>query len=244
MKSNLNGIAPGFDSADEGQMHWTRPVLVAFVIIMAACLPWIRQAVVGNILAYIGDLLVVCGLVVAWGVYTTQKRDSEIERMRTSRAHLVGVRDVLTQRYDHFFSTDYSGTLAEERAQKDYDHIVSRRDYFQNFCVPTEPLVSLIQPAGLTWPYDEKTVRTATVALSMVTVFNQLVQQQAAYNTQHSAEMLKATEEQLKRIALGAKKLSFHIHHLIGDGSWYVSLKDAVDTNIAALDAALALRDR
>jgi len=193
----------------------------------------------GTVAVSVGDLLVLAGAYIAYHVFDLQRDTQSRQRQQSSLDHLEGVKVSLADWYDHFFTASYDDGGAIQRARDDREAIM-QRTYIQNFLVPTEPVASLIQPTGDLWPFSAETVKTANVALSKVTVFNQFVHQQSEFNLLHAADLQRISEDQLKSISEAAMRISTHIHQAIGDAAWYNDLKRAVSLNIAELWVLLA----
>ena len=191
---------------------------------------------------WFSDILVVGSVAVALAIYWQQQRGSIRRQRESTLAHLRGVRVAMKAWADGFFGTSYAGDAATDRAELDFNTIMSSGDYFLNFRVPTEPVVSLIQPPGDAWPINSETVEAASVALLRMTVFNQLVQQQTDLHVLHAAELKRPDiDDQAKLpIALAARRISENIHaDAIGDANWYQNLIEALDANILDLEKML-----
>ena len=102
----------------------------------------------------------------------------------------------------------------------------------QNYRVSIDPVASLIALSGDTWPFSQRTVRAANIALSRMTVFNQLVQQQTDFNVLHVAHLRRFGGRDRTPIAEAGFTISGIIHGAIDDASWYHDLKLALDLNI------------
>jgi hypothetical protein len=110
--------------------------------------------------------------------------------------------------------------------------------YYQNFRVPTEPVVSVIEQADKGWIH-RKTIEAANLALWRLGIFNQLVQQQTDFNAAHLSEFgdPSTTSAHRNTLANAAKKVSNMIHgDAIGDTRWYPNLITEIDRNIQALE--------
>jgi hypothetical protein len=198
----------------------------------------------GTLFVLVGDILVLVGVIVAWVVYHRQIATANKQRQETSLAHLEGLVALFADRYDAFFGQSYVGKTLFERAAMEHKNVTDGT-YGQVYQVPTESLVSLIQPAGDVWPFSAETVRAANVALSRITAFNQLVGQQTQFNALYGSDIL--TEQDSDRrpsrpsLALAAWRLTFDIHGAIGDSTWYADLKTQVTANIRDLKDLLHL---
>jgi hypothetical protein len=222
--------------------------------------PWDDRAWIGTLLVAIGDAVVIVGVFVAYWIYHRQNLLADSQRRESTLAHLEGVRDALREWHDNFFNTPYKGQAALDRAELDFN-LVMKGNYMTNYRVATEPVVSLIQPPADLWPFSRETVRTANVALSRMTVFNQLVQQQTdfiALNTVELRALSKQEPETLETllaalahppmpeddprrpIAEAAKSISAQLHGIIDDAAWYHGLRAALDENIDELTSRLA----
>lgn len=189
---------------------------------------------------WFSDALVVAGFAIAIGLYWATQRSATREQRKSTLAHLKGVKAAMTSWGDSYFTTDYAGVGAYDRARIDYLQIVEQRTYVQNFKVPTEPLETLIQPPGDAWPIEPRTVEAAGVALHKMTVFNQMVGQQSDFNAQHAIDF--RDDDLNQRLAEAAELISQRIHGIIGDSAWYRELVDALDANIALLESLLRPR--
>ncbi len=192
------------------------------------------------LLLALGDTLILGAAYIAFHVYKLQQDAVNRQRQQASLNHLEGVRASLTDWHDSFFSTSYKGKLAAERAQFDYDQIRKHRSFMQNYRVSIDPVASLIALSGDTWPFSQRTVRAANIALSRMTVFNQLVQQQTDFNVLHAADLRRFGGRDRTPIAEAGFTISGIIHGAIDDASWYHDLKLALDLNIAELWILLA----
>ena len=199
--------------------------------------PWWDSVWLSTLLVALGDLLVVAAAAVAVWIYGQQRQAADHQMQRASLDHLRGVKAALDEWYDSFFTTSYEGKAADERAEVDAK-LVNKGQYMQNYVVPTAPVASLTELSGDTVPFSEKTVLAANVALSRMTVFNQLVRQQTDFNARFGVELYRLSAEDRAPIAEAAKRISHDIHSAIGDKSWYDQLKIALDDNIAMLDSA------
>jgi hypothetical protein len=201
--------------------------------------PWDDQVWLGTLVTAIGDGLVIAGAAVAVWIYGRQSETSERQQRRSSHAHLRGVKAALEEWYDNFFMTSYEGVAASERAQRDYEAML-QGGFIQNYQVPTEPVSSLIQPAGDIWPFSDDTVRAANVALARITVFNQLVQKQTLFLVNQAAELARLDEEGREPIARAGMTISKQIHGIIDNADWYHQLKRAIEDNLKEIDEELA----
>lgn len=190
-----------------------------------------------------GDLLVAAGIIVAAAVYRHQKSDSASRDLRSTLADLQAIRAGVTNWGDLYFTTDYSAEgVTEARAQLDYAAVMELASPGQIFRVPTDPLVSLIQRSETSPLISQATMQAVNDALWCLGKFNQLVEQQSAFNARHFHEFADPELPQTKRQALAeaARWISIMIHGwTIGNASWYQDLVNALDANIAGLQARL-----
>ena len=229
---------------------------------VAASVPLWDRVWPATLLVLIGDVVVIVGVFVAYWIYHKQDRRADIQRQKSTLAHLEGVRDALRDWHDNFFNTPYKGQAADDRAELDFN-LVMRGGYMTNYRVATEPVASLIRPAAGIEPYSRKTVRAANIALSRMTVFNQLVQQQTDFVAFNTVELRRLSRQQpvtlhsllaaldsppmpdddpRRPIAEAARSISSQLHGVIDDASWYLELRAALDENIDELTALLATR--
>ena len=96
--------------------------------------------------------------------------------------------------------------------------------------------VASLTPAGGAWPFSPTTVTAANVALSRMTVFNQLVTHQI--NVLHTADLDRLDNDERRPVAL-AGRISENIHGVIDDAKWYHRLKKAIEENINELEEML-----
>jgi len=191
--------------------------------------------------AWVSDVVVILSVLVAVAIYWRQRLGSTRRQRESTLAHLKGVKASMEAWADDYFGTGYEGDAAENRSEVDFNAVM-QGGYSQNFCVPTEPVVSLIQPPGDAWPISSRTVEAASVALLRLTIFNQFVQQQTDFNLLHAAELKRPdlSDEAKMPIALASRRISKNIHaSAIGDGSWYKDLIDALDANVQEIEGML-----
>lgn len=134
-----------------------------------------------------GDLFVLGSLIAAIIVYVKQRHRLDWQRKESTLAHLKGVKASLEEWYDSFFNTTHEGTGAEARAFQD-EAAIRRRNSIQSYLVAPEAVATLIETDGTLWTFSSETVRSAGVALSRVTIFNQLVQGQTDFNLLHAGD--------------------------------------------------------
>jgi len=187
------------------------------------------------------DILVVSGFGVSWLLYWRQKVGSVRSQRQSTLNHLKGVKKAMESWPKSFFTTNYEGEAAETRSEADYNEIM-RGGYGQVFQVSTEPVASLLQPPGGSWPIASETVEAASVALQQMRVFNQLVQQQSDFNSRHAAELRDGNLDEYRHqaIAMAGRRISRSIHASgIGNAEWFKRLLEALDENIQALEDSL-----
>ncbi len=115
-------------------------------------------------LVLIGDVLVVVGFIVTLGFYRRQRHDSTIREIDSTLDVLYAVRVGMTPWSDLHFKTGYDERAIEDRAELDFNAVMNG-SHFQNFRVPTEPLVTLIEQPGKGWRLDDETIKASNVAL-------------------------------------------------------------------------------
>ena len=205
---------------------------------LAAIFPWWDSTWFSTLLVFVGVVLAV--LVAVW-VYSRQSSASKRQMREASFDHLRGVAAALIEWHDNFFMTSYADKDANARADLDANLIEQGR-YMQNYVVATTPVASLTEITRGTWSFDERTVRAANVALSRMTIFNQLVQKQTDFLVQHAVNIEFLSVEDRKPIAAAAKRISMDLHGAIGNNAWYVDLKWAIARNMRDLGARLPAR--
>jgi len=188
--------------------------------------------------AFIGDVLVLVGILVAAGVYLRQRFDSDLRQIDATLAVLHSVRRGMAEYGDmHFGGHGYDREAATTRSQIDHDCIMDGIRY-QNFRVPTEPVISLIQQPEEGWFISRETLEAANIALWRIGQFNQMVQQQTDLlaNSLPGITNKKLPIHQREALAEAARKISFTIHFVtIGDSGWYHQLMDSIDQNVETL---------
>jgi hypothetical protein len=192
----------------------------------------------GDWIGIVGDAIVFFALVLTVSTLIVESNRSIRREIVTALEVLHGVKDGMSQWSYLHFSTDYSGAAGDQRADVDRK-LVQGGGYMQNFRVPEAPLVSLIQQPGTGLLIDGKTIEAANVALWKIGIFNQLVQQQADFNTLHLSEYADPSVDQDRHnvLAEAAARISAMIHKDgIGDASWHSIFMSALDSNIAKLD--------
>ena len=194
--------------------------------------------------AFVGDILVSIGIVVAAMVYRLQRVTLERQQIDATLAALHSVRKGMGVYGEaHFGGDGYSQEAADVRANQDYE-LVKKGSYYQNFRVPTEPIASLIQQRE-GWLVSRGTIEAANIALWRVGTFNQLVQQQADFNAHHLSEFNDKRLDVVQResLAIAARNISMMIHHdAIGDAKWYHRLMAAIDLNVKVLETRRQLK--
>ena len=190
-------------------------------------------------IAIVGDLSVTVGLAVTLFVYIRQRAES-FELIRQSAiATLRGVRNGIAPWGPAHFSTDYSGQVGLNRARLDHDQIM-QHGYMQNYLVPTEPLVAIIEQRDEGRFIDVATIEAVNVALWRIGQFNQLVQQQTDFNARHAAAISgsEISQQERQAIALASERISVEIHGIaIGDSRWFATLMSRLNENASAVEA-------
>ena len=195
--------------------------------------------------AFGGDVLVFVGLGVTYGVYRNQAFNSVMQRVDSTLAILLAVRNGVTPWGDLYFAGGYDNDSAARRAEQDHAAVMAH-GYAQVYRVPAEALYELVQGSSDGGPLvSRKTIEAANVALWSIGVFNQLVQQQSDFNAVHQADISDESLSPTCREALAkaAEKMSVFIHlRGIGDVTWYAELKTAIDENIRQLETTKSKR--
>jgi len=192
----------------------------------------------GDWIAVSGDAAVVIGLLLTLVVFLLQRASSAKLLRQLALAILGAAKDGIAPWGPLHFGTDYS-IWGEERVQLDFDAVMNH-DYMQNFCAPTQPLISVINQPDEGRYIARQTIEAINIALWKIGQFNQIVQQQTDFNAQHAVDIRgdDIATRQRHTIAEAAKRISVHIHMVvIGDGRWYEALMQALDENIEALHA-------
>jgi hypothetical protein len=194
----------------------------------------------GDWIASAGDLLVLVGLGLTYVVYRRQSFDSYTRQVRSAVAVLRAVRNGVSLWGDQHFGGDgYTAETAWKRAQDDYV-AVKAGTYSQNFRVPVEPIVALIQQPGEGRFINRATIEAANIALWRLGSFNQLVQQQTDFNALYLSQGQALGDEQREELAKAARQISMMIHEsAIGDAQWYRNLMRVIETNIHDLERLL-----
>lgn len=200
----------------------------------------------------LGDTLTLVGLAVAVLFYALQRAWERRRDLEAALAVLVAVRDGMgraaeqdgpTGWADVFFKSVWEGDALNNRAQQDYDAVMSG-SYNQVFEVevPSSPLEALIVGPGAGDLVKRETIEAANHALYQIGVFNQLVRQQTDFWGRHLAEIADPVLPSNRReaIARAARAQSKMLHGSgIGaagaDGGWYSRLTGAIDKNIGEL---------
>jgi hypothetical protein len=192
-----------------------------------------------------GDAIALLAITVLWLIYEIQALASSRRDVVGARAVLVGVKHGMVEGWGElFFSTEWTAENAKRRAQADFDSI-QKRTFGQVFLVPTQPIASLLASPAAGDLIRSETIEAANIALYRIGAFNQLVQKQTDFNARHLPDIV---DEQLpaprrKALAHAAYKISYMLHvDGVGTanaaGGWYRKFKDAVESNITALDAS------
>ena len=190
-------------------------------------------------LAFIGDLGVLAGIVASLCIYFGQANASKMRQLDTTLAALHAAKDGVDQVWGpQHFETSYTDEVATMRSRMDAAAIVGH-GYSMNFCVPTEPIASLIHHAGDKWQIRAKTVEAANKALWRIGTFNQIVQMQTEFNALHFPEVLDDDIDDKRReaIAKAASTISYILHaNTIGEEPWYREYMDAIAENVALIE--------
>ena len=125
----------------------------------------------------------------------------------------------------------------------------------QIFVVPTAPLERLAAAQPSVGLITEQTVSAANFALWRVTIFNQLVAKQTAWNVEHAAEIADKQTSATRRRALAnaAAGISLEIHRfgvvawsgkLDGTRGWYGAFVETISRNLSDLERPSTSRVR
>jgi hypothetical protein len=136
---------------------------------------------------WVNDVLVATGFLVAGGIYGATQHSGTQQQRRSTLNHLNGVKASMKAWGDSYFDTAYEGAGLDERVKMDRDLVLGGK-HMQNFMVPIQPVESLVEPPGDSWPLEPRTVEAAGAALQRMTAFNQLVQQQTDFHARHAAD--------------------------------------------------------
>jgi len=189
--------------------------------------------------AFVGDLLVFAGLVIALAVYLLQRATAAEQVRQSALAILQSAKNGIDKWGGRHFAADYTKDEAAERTKLDYDQIMAH-GYYQNFVVPTEPLVVVLQQSDVGSHIKTPTIEAINVALWHMNQFNQIVQQQTDFNARHSADVMGDEISDSRRVAIAtaARRISRDIHAvIIGDGSWYRELIAELERNLRGLES-------
>jgi hypothetical protein len=201
-------------------------------------------------------LFTVLALGVAWLLF-------RLERAAARRRDIVAARNVLlaVQRGvvegvpaqglagwgDLYFGTIYDASVTMKRALETRV-MVEQRSWDQVFLVPTETL-ELPATTRVGDLISEETMFAANLALWRIGVFNQLVEQQTAFNAQHAAEIVDpaTSTQRLRTLAEAAGQISLSLHAdgigaAAAPGGWYERLTSAVAADVERLTELLSER--
>ena len=194
--------------------------------------------------ALIGDLIVLIALLSTYVIFRVQQRTSENLEIDSTISALNGVLHGMGEWGKFHFEGGWAGEKAVSRTRLDYDKIMGTYEgdppgfkVPQNYRVPKEPLVALVEHSESLALLDVETLKIANEALRRVEIFNQLVQMQTDFNMLHFHEILDAglNPHQREQIARSSERLALWIHRAIDDADWYNELMTAMDGNVAGL---------
>jgi hypothetical protein len=141
-----------------------------------------------------------------------------------------------------YFSKSVNGSMAlaaGDAARKLVEHGTS----YQLYRVPVGPLERLAAPVRAGGLVSEQTVHAANLALTRITVFNQMVDKQTSFNVAHAVEIAdsQTPPERRQAISLAARQMATALHlDGIGrageTGGWYRRLTEALSADIRRLD--------
>jgi hypothetical protein len=198
-----------------------------------------------DMVAVIGDLIVLLALLSTYVIFRVQQRTSENLQIDSTVSALNGVRHGMGEWAQHHFGGDgWPDGEAVRRAELDYKKIVGILEEEpvvqvpQNFRVPKEPLVALVEHSESLALLDVETLKIANEALRRVEIFNQFIQMQTDFNIRHFHEILDTGLDPARRenIARSSQTISLWIHRdAIGNAGWYKSLMKAMDDNLTHL---------
>lgn len=101
-----------------------------------------------DVLAFIANILVLVGLLVAYLIYRKQKFDSRMSAVDTASAVIRSVAEGIRPWADPHFSTSYADEAGEKRSQDDYEQVMNF-GYMQNFGFLPVPFLA-------SWNYQAK----------------------------------------------------------------------------------------
>ncbi len=194
--------------------------------------------------AFIGDLIVFVALLVTLVIFLVQRRTSENLEIDSTLSALNGVRHGMHEWSRYHFEGGWEDERALQRAHQDYEKVMGIFDKDkgfqvpQNFRVPKEPLVALVEHSESLALLDVELLKVANEALRRVDLFNQFVQMQTDFNTMHFHEILDTELDTSRRrnIATSSEKISRWIHQdAIGKAEWYDALMKVMDSSITIL---------
>jgi hypothetical protein len=211
---------------------------LTFFVEFSVLWPADSSATSGNLLVFVGDVLVLLGLVATFIVYRFERMASVDRDIDSVLAMLEAVRNGMRPWGDLYFAEGYDEPSAKARAQRDSFDSIMKGSYGQIFLVPTEPLSALVERPGGLGLVRKETTEAANIALWKIGVFNQLVRQQTEFNALHLAEFYDRdlALERRQVLAEAAGTISGMLHlDAIGDADFYRRLNAELDKNIEDL---------
>jgi hypothetical protein len=187
------------------------------------------------------------GIALAWGIYRLERTaarrreiDGALATIRAVKRGMVGDEE-RPGWGELYFSAIYDDKAAMERARQDVEQI-NKRAFNQVFVVPSEPLRVIASTTHGGDLISDETIRAANNGLWHVGIFNQLVESQTNWLTQHAVEIgsEETTEDRRKWLAGTGGSIAHFLHwHGVGGanlpGGWYHDLKRAVDQDVTRL---------
>jgi hypothetical protein len=141
-----------------------------------------------------------------------------------------------------YFSKSVNGSTALEAGDA-ARRLVEHGTSYQLYRVPVAPLERLAAPVRAGGLVSEQTVHAANLALSRITVFNQMVDKQTSFNVAHAVEIADSQTPAARRqaISLAARQMATALHldgigRASEAGGWYRRLTDALSADIRRLD--------
>lgn len=204
------------------------------------------------------NALTVLAITLAWLAFRLERHSARLrdaaEAVGTMRAAWHGIVEmreplfgVVTGWGQIFFAQDFVGIGLLRRAAQTR-RLIRQGVPDQIFLVPTEPLKRLAAAKPSSGLITEQTVSAANFALWRVTVFNQLVAKQTAWNVAHATDIAdpRTSADRRRALANAAAAISLEIHRfgvgrawstLPGGGrGWYGAFVETLSRNLADLE--------
>lgn len=191
--------------------------------------------------AFIGDVLVLLGLLATIIVYRSQQVDTDNFQIDSTLAIFASLISGLNDwGDDHFASTDYGDArMVEARAKSDYQDVMAGI-FHPNFHVPEEPIINLIQHSGTRGVVNRDTITTGNEMLRRIEIYNQFVRLQTEFFSRHCLEILDPSldPDDREKLADAFSSISVLIHQEgVGDATWYHDFRKALNENVTDLSA-------